>query len=137
MEISEILIDTNAYTALFKGKREIVRIFGSAERIIFPFIAIAEILAGFRLGTREERNRALFRNRLASSQTSVLYADSETPEHYSSIFAELRRAGTPIPTNDIWIAAIARQHQLPVCSLDGHFKYVNGLTVLGADADKA
>ncbi|HET6402455.1 MAG TPA: type II toxin-antitoxin system VapC family toxin [Candidatus Kapabacteria bacterium] len=127
------LIDTNAYTALYNGKREIVQVFESVDRMVFPFIVIAELLAGFRLGTKEEHNRTLFRNRLTARQTSILYPDSETPEHYASIFAELRRAGTPIPTNDIWIAAIARQHQLPVCSLDGHFKYVKGLIVLGAE----
>jgi tRNA(fMet)-specific endonuclease VapC len=134
LEVREILIDTNAYTALLNGKSEVVRIFDSAERMVFPFIAIAEILAGFRLGTREKQNRALFRNRMASERTIILYPDYETSEHYSAIFAELRRAGTPIPTNDIWIAAIARQHDLPLCSLDGHFKFVKGLAVLGAAA---
>ncbi|HWF44519.1 MAG TPA: type II toxin-antitoxin system VapC family toxin [Candidatus Kapabacteria bacterium] len=130
--MSKVLIDTNAYTALLNGNKEIARIFDSAERIIFPFIAVAEILAGFRLGTKEEKNRALFRNRLADERTSILYADFETAEHYSSIFAALRRVGTPIPTNDIWIAAIARQHELPLCSLDAHFQYIEGLTMSAA-----
>jgi tRNA(fMet)-specific endonuclease VapC len=127
----EILVDTSAYSALYKGNREIKKIFHSADRINFPIITIGELRAGFRLGNREEKNRELLRERLDTEGTSILYLDNETAEHYSDIFAELRRVGTPIPTNDIWIAALARQYKLPVCSLDGHFNFVNGLTVIG------
>ncbi len=130
------IVDTNAYSALVRDDERIVRLLHSTDRLIFPFIVIGELLAGFRLGTREELNRKALRALLTVRQTTLLYADSETPEHYASIFAELRRAGTPIPTNDIWIAAIARQHQLPVCSLDGHFQYVKGLTVIGSETTK-
>ena len=129
------IVDTNAYSALVRDDETIVRLLHSTDRLVFPFIVIGELLAGFRLGTREELNRAALRELLSVRQTTIVYADSETPEHYSAIFAELRRAGTPIPTNDIWIAAIARQHDLPLCSLDGHFKFVKGLTILGAAAE--
>ena len=127
------IVDTNAYSALARDDEKIVRLLHSIDRLVFPFIVVGELYAGFRLGSREDSNRTAFRKLLATRQTSILYADAETPEHYAAIFAELRRAGTLIPTNDIWIAAIARQHDLPLCSLDSHFKNVNELTLLGAE----
>jgi tRNA(fMet)-specific endonuclease VapC len=82
-----------------------------------------------RPATCEAQNRGELDLFLASSRVLLHNIDRATAEHYADIFAALRAAGTPIPTNDIWIAASARQHALPVFSFDAHFTKVPGLRV--------
>ena len=103
-----LLVDTNTYTAFWKADREIAAIFEFADRLIFPFISVGELLAGFKLGNREQENRSRLDDLLSLDRAETLYPDRQTAECYASIFSELRRKGTPIPTNDIWIAALAK-----------------------------
>ena len=128
--MSAVAIDTNTYSALTGGNARIAGILQSKERVVFPFIVIGELLAGFRYGTQEKRNREQLFRLLASNTSNIIYADEQTAEYYASIFAELRKKGTLIPTNDIWIAALARQHNMPLCTLDAHFDYVEGLVII-------
>ena len=128
--MSEIALDTNTYSALTGGNAHIEDLLQSAERVVFPFIVVGELLSGFRNGTREKRNREQLFQLLDSNTSEIIYADMQTAEYYASIFADLRRKGRTIPTNDIWIAAIALQHELPLCTFDSHFDYVDGLTII-------
>jgi predicted nucleic acid-binding protein len=130
VEVISLLVDTNAYTAFWKSDRKIAAIFEFADRLIFPFISIGELLAGFRLGNREQENRNRLDDLLSLNRAEILYPDRQTAECYASIFSELRKKGTPIPTNDIWIAALARQYQFPLCSYDSDFESVNDLVLV-------
>ena len=118
----KILIDTNRYSDFAKGEKTAVEIFTTADRIFVPFVVVAELRAGFRSGTISRRNEAVLVRFLANERVEVLYADAQTTHIYAETYALLRRNGTPIPTNDLWIAALAIQHSLPLCSRDAHFE---------------
>lgn len=120
----KILIDTNRYSDFAKGEKTAVETFTTADRIFVPFVVVAELRAGFRSGTISQRNEAVLVRFLANERVEVLYADAQTTHIYAETFARLRRNGTPIPTNDLWIAALAIQHSLPLCSRDAHFEKV-------------
>ena len=128
--MSTFLIDTNAYAAHFKGDARITALFEQAEALVFPFVVIAELLAGFKVGSREAENRTRLYEILGSSRISILYPDIGTNEFYALIFSELRSKDMPIPTNDLWIAALAKQHSLPVCTLDRHFSGINDIVII-------
>ena len=118
----KILIDTNRYSDFAKGEKTAVEIFTTADRIFVPFVVVAELRAGFRSGTISRRNEAVLVRFLANERVEVLYADAQTTHIYAETYALLRQNGTPIPTNDLWIAALAIQHSLPLCSRDAHFE---------------
>lgn len=118
----KILIDTNRYSDFAKGEDSAVEIFATADRIYVPFVVVAELRAGFRSGTISQRNESVLVRFLSNERVEVLYADAQTTHVYAETYARLRLAGTPIPTNDLWIAALAIQHSLPLCSRDAHFE---------------
>ena len=122
-----IALDTNAYSDYMRGVLERVRVVRTVERIHVPLIVLGELRAGFAAGSREAANLATLAQFLASPRVSVLSPDETTTEHYARIFVQLRKKGTAIPTNDLWIAALAQQHDLDLCSSDAHFKHVEGL----------
>ncbi len=117
-----ILLDTNRLTDALRKNEEIARLLDEASEIWVPFISVAEIKAGFLLGGRASQNEGLLQAFLRLSGVGVLFADGETMEAYARLFAYLRRAGTPIPTNDLWIASLAVQHQLALLTRDEHFR---------------
>jgi len=117
----KFIIDTNRYSDFMKGDTAVVELFASADRIYVPFVVVAELRAGFSCGTIARKNEAVLVSFLSNNRVEVLYADSQTTQVYAQVFAQLRGNGTPIPTNDIWIAALAIQHSLPLCSRDAHF----------------
>ena len=116
-----ILIDTNRYRDFCDASEEAVSAFRRAERIFVPFVVLAELRAGFACGSRARRNESVLVRFLSKSRVSVLYADEDTTHHYANLFRQLREQATPIPTNDTWIAALAAQHDLFLCSRDKHF----------------
>ena len=124
------LIDTNAYTAFRRDHEDITAILERLDSIDLPFIAVAELLAGFHAGTQLERNRAELDAFIERPDVSVIYADAGTLEAYAEVMTALRRLGKPIPTNDVWIAALARQHGSAIVSFDGHFDHVPALRVI-------
>jgi tRNA(fMet)-specific endonuclease VapC len=81
---------------------------------------LGEIKAGFHGGAQRHRNEALLQ-RFAEETVSVLLPDRETAEHYARIFVQLKRAGTPVPDNDLWIAALALEHDFTLITRDRHF----------------
>ncbi len=125
--MNKILIDTNIYSSAFKGDPKIITTLRYVSHIGISSISIGELLSGFKAGNREKENRKELGEFLDSPRVSLYSADSDTAEYYSSILNQLKSQGTPIPTNDIWIAAVAFQHGLELYTLDTHFLKIKGL----------
>ena len=123
----KVALDTNAYSDFMRGVPERVRVVRMVESIHVPLIVLGELRVGFAAGSREEENVETLRRFLASPRVSVLSPNETTTEHYARIFVQLRKKGTGIPTNDLWIAALAQQHDLDLCSSDAHFQNIEGL----------
>jgi tRNA(fMet)-specific endonuclease VapC len=119
-----VAFDTNSYVDLCKGVQRTVEIAATSELIFMPFVVIAELRAGFAFGKRSAENERSLRRFLLKEGVHVLYADDQTTYHYASIFRQLRTQGTPIPTNDLWIAALVVQHNLVLHARDKHFDHV-------------
>jgi len=124
------LIDTNIYSLAMRGEADVINTLQQLDEIAFTVISLGELLAGFRGGDRESQNRAELNRFLDAPRVRLLGVDAETTEFYAGIVQALKRAGTPIPTNDIWIAALAQQYGLPLFSRDSHFKVVAGLILV-------
>ena len=117
----KVLIDTNRYRDFCEGREETVDLVQRARSIFLPFVVLAELRAGFLCGTLARRNEQSLTLFLNSPRVRVLLAEEDTTHHFARIFAQLRLQGTPIPVNDIWIAALAVQHDLLLHSRDTHF----------------
>ena len=119
-----VLVDTSAYSAFLRGHEGIREGVQRADELVVSPIVLGELLAGFRKGARFERNMSLLRRFLAAPRTRAVDLDDETAECYSLIHDTRRKAGAPIPTNDLWIAASAMQHGLHLLTTDPHFERV-------------
>jgi tRNA(fMet)-specific endonuclease VapC len=117
-----LLLDTNRLTDALRGDPGVVLTLENAVLIRIPFIALAEMRAGFLCGQRPRDNEAALNKFLSLPGVDVLFADRGTVEIYARLFAYLRAAGTPVPTNDIWIASLAVQHRLALLTRDAHFQ---------------
>jgi tRNA(fMet)-specific endonuclease VapC len=120
----EIILDTNALSAAADDDPGAVAVLARAEQIVLPVIVLGE----YRHGIAQSRHRASYENWLAGLLHDCMVLDIQEPttHHYAEITLELKRNGKPIPTNDIWIAALCRQHSLPLLSRDRHFDLVTG-----------
>jgi tRNA(fMet)-specific endonuclease VapC len=132
--VTVLVIDTNAYSGFLRGDAKAVRILRGAHEIHLPLIVLAELLAGFAAGTRLKKNREELARFMASPRVHMLKPDEKTAQHYADVYTALRAQRTPIPTNDLWIAALARQHRMPLLSFDAHFSLVPGLALVRASA---
>jgi len=119
-----VAIDTNRITDLFRGDLELAEQLGTAEEVWIPLFALGEIKAGFQGGTQQRRNESLLNRLLAKPTVSVLLPGRETAEHYARIFVQLKQAGTPVPDNDLWIAALVLEHDLVLITRDRHFERI-------------
>jgi len=120
-----LILDTNALSAAAENEPSALAVVATADRLDVPVIVLGE----YRLGISRSRYRAAYEEWMAAwlAAVTVLDIDAETTRSYAAIGVELRDKGTPIPTNDLWIAALCRQHSLPLLSRDRHFDYVSGL----------
>ena len=128
--MKEILIDTNIYSYALKGDPDTVSVLKTMTLIGISSISIGELLSGFRGGTREKENRKELEEFLDSPRVRTYSIDEDTAEFYAEILNELRSKGTPLPTNDIWIASVALQKGLPLYSRDPHFRQIQGLVLV-------
>jgi tRNA(fMet)-specific endonuclease VapC len=119
-----VALDTNRLTDLFQGDAELADRLGECDEVWVPLIVLAEIQAGFHGGSQQHRNELLLRTFLAKPTVDILLPGRKTAEHYARLFVQLRRAGTPIPDNDLWIAALVLEHDLTLITRDGHFESV-------------
>jgi tRNA(fMet)-specific endonuclease VapC len=123
--MSRFCVDTSAYSHFKRGDSQIVELLSSAEWIGMPTVVLGELRAGFLLGTRSTINEAELREFLAAPVVEVVGVDADVSRHYAEIFVDLRRAGTPITTNDIWIAATAAREGALVVSYDDDFRAIS------------
>ncbi len=113
--------DTNRYKDFCTGLPEAVERLAVATEIHMPFVTLTELRAGLACGASGPRNEASLIRFLNRPRVRLLYPDENTTHHYARVFLQLRRQGTPIPTNDLWIAALVIQHDLLLYSRDIHF----------------
>lgn len=125
--MTKVLIDTNIYSLAMKGETEVVDILRKIETIGISTISLGELYSGFKAGHKERQNRQELDIFLNSPRVALHCVDAETSDFYAFILNSLKQAGTPIPTNDIWIAACAMQHGYKLFSRDKHFGYVQGI----------
>lgn len=125
-----IAIDTNRYRDFCAGLPEAVEQLARADAVFIPFVTLAELRAGFLCGNLSRKNESVLVRFLSRPRVHLLYPDEDTTHHYARIFVQLRTQGTPIPTNDIWIAALVVQHDLLLYSRDRHFDCLPQLPLL-------
>jgi tRNA(fMet)-specific endonuclease VapC len=125
--VKKVLIDTNIYSFAMKGDVEVVNALRRIDVIGFSAISIGELFSGFKGGSRETKNREVLNLFLDSPRVVVHPVDEGTADFYASILNNLKIAGTPMPTNDIWIAAVAFQYGYQLFSKDNHFSLIPGL----------
>lgn len=125
-----IALDTNRYTDLCRGDTELARTLENADEILLPFVVLAELRAGFAFGSKGRENEEVLRQFLDTPGVEVLYAGDATTRTYASLYRQLRRQGTPIPINDLWIAALVVEHNLVLCSRDKHFEHLPQLDLV-------
>ena len=116
-----LVLDTSAYSHFRAGHSRVLDLIAAAEIVLIPAIVIGELEAGFVLGRRERENRVLLSEFLSEPFVAVLPVTPSVAHHYGRLFAMLRRAGTPIPINDIWIAATALDCGGHLLTFDGDF----------------
>jgi tRNA(fMet)-specific endonuclease VapC len=121
------LLDTNAYAALKRGHDGVVQLVRESTELVFSIIVVGELLFGFRNGARFDRNVQDLDQLLSDTRVSVLPVTRTTADRFGRIAAALRKAGTPIPSNDIWVAAHAFESGAELVSFDRHFEVVEGL----------
>ena len=124
-----MILDTNGLSALVEGALVLQPILSKANRVAIPVVALGE----YRYAISQSRDRLRYEQWLAEYLPGfqILDIDERTTFSYSAVRAELKKAGKPIPSNDMWTAALCRQHSLPLLSRDRHFDAVAGLTRVG------
>ena len=128
--MSSLLIDTNIYTHALKGDTQVASVLQRASKIAISSISLGELLSGFKGGNQEHKNREELEEFLDTPRVSLYGVTENTAEFYADILNRLKEAGKPIPTNDIWIAAVAFEHGFRLYSKDRHFQYVQGLILI-------
>lgn len=131
--MKQVLIDTNVYSRGLGGDDWASGILRRADELLLSPIVVGELYAGFSKGTRKSQNVALFNEFILSPRITIATIGIETSEFYDVILTQLRSQGSPIPTNDIWIAASAMEHGAHLATMDNHFKRVAGLLTIYPD----
>lgn len=122
--MSRYCLDTSAYSYLMRGHPAVSELIDRAEWIGVPAITLGELRLGFLLGTRRSENEEELLDFLGHPVVDVVPVDAEVSHHFAGIVADLRRAGSPVPTNDLWIAASAARVGALVLTFDGHFEAI-------------
>jgi tRNA(fMet)-specific endonuclease VapC len=120
-----VILDTNAVSALFVGDKHLASILAVSSRHQLPVVVLGE----YRYGLKRSRHRRILETLLdqLERESEILSVETRTAVVYAEVREQLRVRGTPLPENDVWIAALAIQHQQPIVSKDGHFDLVTGL----------
>ncbi len=127
--MKKILLDTNAYSSLLRGNEKVLEAVSSAGIIYMSVFVIGELLTGFKGGVKELWNRDTLFSFLEKPTVVVLNATTETSEIFAEVKNLLKIAGTPIPLNDVWIAAHTMETGSLIVTYDFHFKSVAGLRI--------
>jgi tRNA(fMet)-specific endonuclease VapC len=126
----KIAVDSNRYTDFCRGLPEVVEVIEAASEIYIPLIVLAEQRAGFAHGTNREKNERVLTKFLNNEGIFVLSPDEQTTFFYADLYSYLRKKGKPIPTNDLWIAALVLQHNLVLFDRDSDFDHLPQLARL-------
>ena len=127
--MKKILPDTNALNRLFDGDEKILSALAEADTVLASVFVLGEIYAGFKGGTKEKQNREVIRRFLDKATVAVLEATHETAEVYAQVKSGLKKAGRPIPINDVWIAAQVLEAGAVLVTYDSHFRAIPGLRI--------
>ena len=128
--MTKILLDTNASSRLLQGDRDIKDTVERSSAVYISTIVIGELLAAFKGGSREGRNKTILNKFLEQPTVSLAKVDLDTAEYYAQIFDNLKEKGKPIPMNDVWIAASALEMGAVLVTQDRHFTNISGLRTL-------
>ncbi len=123
----KILLDTSAYVGFKSGTEEVIDSITSAETVLFSPVVLGELMFGFRNGNKFKENMDELNKFLEHKVVEIVHIGKTTSDRYSRIALHLKRQGTPIPSNDIWIAAQAIEHGAELITLDRHFEHIAGL----------
>ena len=129
-----VLLDTSAYSAFKRGHEPTLSLIRQSEEIIFSSVVAGELLAGFRWGTRFHENYDELRAFLAHERVRLVTVSLRTSDRYGRLYATLRRRGTPIPTNDMWVAAHALETGAELATMDRHFACIENLAMIDLNA---
>jgi tRNA(fMet)-specific endonuclease VapC len=127
--MSDVCLDTSAYSHFKRGDRGAVEAVTRATAVLVPAIVLGELRVGFRLGTRTDENELELARFIARDAVTVIDVDDAIATIYADILVDLRRAGTPVPTNDIWIGASAVRAGASVLTYDAHFDKMRRVSV--------
>lgn len=129
-----LCLDTSAYSQFKRGDPQVVDLIDRAEWLGVPVVVLGELAVGFRQGTRRRENQSALEDFLADPVVDVLPVDEDMAGIYADIVLDLKKAGTPLPANDIWIAAVAVRYGATVLTYDQHFRSIArvGATILTA-----
>jgi len=119
-----LVLDTNAYRLVMEGEPEAVRLVRTCETVLMPVPVIAELRFGFLHGTKGQRNEAFLTRFLDQERVEVLACDEATTSLYAQLKLQLKRQATPIPINDVWIAALVLQHGGVLFTRDSDFDHL-------------
>lgn len=125
--MKNIVIDTNAYTRLLTGEEDVLDVIGTAEIVYISIFVLGELYAGFAGGTKERGNKNALNSFLLKPSVKILNATSETAKIFGMVKQNLKKAGTPLPINDVWIAAHALETGSTLITYDRNFKKIEGL----------
>jgi tRNA(fMet)-specific endonuclease VapC len=125
--VRKVLLDTNAYTGFLTGDEKVLDTIASAEVVYLSIIVVGELFTGFKGGSRFLENLRILRNFYEKPTVSILNATMETAEIFGTLKNALKKAGTPLPINDVWIAAHTLETGSVLISYDHHFSIVPGL----------
>ena len=120
-----MILDTNALSAFFDGDDALKRLISNRGNLYLPVVVLGEYRFGL-LHSRERKKREPGLEAFISA-CQILLIDTGTVQPYAEIRSELKMSGKPMPSNDVWIAALARQHNLPVVTRDSHFSHVSAI----------
>jgi tRNA(fMet)-specific endonuclease VapC len=125
--VSRLVLDTSAYSHLRRGHTAVLDTLARAEQVLIPITVLGELEAAFELGQRATENRRALDDFLSEPFVDVLHTTASVARHYGRLFATLKRAGTPLPTNDVWIAATTLDCGGTLLTFDRDFERVPGL----------
>ena len=130
----KVCIDTNAYSAFKRGEASVTAIMESAAELLVPVVVLGELHAGFQVGDRAEGNTRELEEFLGRPGVTVVNVDPRVAERYGLLFKALKAMGRPVPTNDLWIAAVAVETGSRVLTADAHFDLIPGVFRLTGSA---
>jgi len=125
------VIDTSAFSEFERGKAPKLRpIFRAHTELVMSLIVVGELRAGYAAGNHQAHNESLLRRFLDRPNVTIYYLSEQTTSYYGQIYADLKKIGKPINTNDMWIAALCLEHKLPLLTLDKHFSAIPNLELV-------